>query len=80
MLLILLSQKNLVDSKVAGICYFVDSLFWWIDEMTQIGAGMDGRFEAYVEALSGVLGHSDRTRPLHSEALPVLRAFRVFRP
>jgi len=55
----------LVDSKVAGICYFVDSLFWWIDEMTQIGAGMDGRFEAYVAALSGVLGHSDRTRPLH---------------
>ena len=33
--------------------------------MTEISVGIEGRFEAYIEALSGVFGHADRTRPLH---------------
>ena len=33
--------------------------------MTELGTGIEDRFEAYVEALSSVFGHSDRTRPLH---------------
>lgn len=33
--------------------------------MTELGAGIEDRIEAYVEALSGVFGHADRTRPFH---------------
>ena len=33
--------------------------------MTEVAAGIEGRFESYVAALSGAFGHADRTQPLH---------------